>query len=47
MQVNWEKFKPAPWDAVGGAVALAIIGFAWGGPARTVRPGRQRLLSAR
>ena len=23
--------KPALWGAVGGAVALAIVGFAWGG----------------
>ena len=23
--------KPAAWGAVGGAVALAIIGFSWGG----------------
>ena len=23
--------KPAAWGAVGGAIALAIIGFAWGG----------------
>lgn len=31
MQVNWEKIKPALWGAVGGAIVLAIIGFAWGG----------------
>ncbi len=31
MQVNWEKIKPALWGAVGGAIALSIIGFAWGG----------------
>ena len=31
MQVNWEKIKPALWGAGGGAIALAIIGFAWGG----------------
>ncbi len=26
-----EQTKPAAWGAVGGAVALAIIGFSWGG----------------
>jgi hypothetical protein len=31
MQVNWEKTKPVLWGAVGGAIALAIIGFTWGG----------------
>ena len=31
MQANWEKIKPALWGAVGGAIALSIIGFAWGG----------------
>ncbi|MEE8305450.1 MAG: hypothetical protein V3S24_23785 [Candidatus Tectomicrobia bacterium] len=31
MQVNWEKIKPALWGAVGGAIALSIIGFVWGG----------------
>lgn len=25
------EVKPAAWGAVGGAVALAIIGFSWGG----------------
>ena len=25
------EFKPAAWGAVGGAVALAVIGFSWGG----------------
>lgn len=25
------ELKPACWGAVGGAVALAIIGFSWGG----------------
>jgi len=25
------QLKPALWGAVGGAVALAIVGFAWGG----------------
>ena len=29
--MDWEKIKPALWGAVGGAIALAIIGFAWGG----------------
>ncbi len=31
MQVNWEIMKPALGGAVGGGIALAIIGFAWGG----------------
>ncbi len=31
MQVNWEKIKPGVWSAIGGAIVLAIIGFAWGG----------------
>ena len=31
MQANWEKIKPTLWGAVGGAIALSIIGFAWGG----------------
>ncbi len=31
MQLNWEKIKPALWGAVGGAIVLAIVGFAWGG----------------
>ena len=31
MQIDWEKIKPVLWGAVGGAIALAIIGFAWGG----------------
>jgi hypothetical protein len=26
-----ESVKPALWGAVGGAIALAIIGFTWGG----------------
>src|SRR4051794_19146082 len=30
MQVPSE-LKPACWGAVGGAVALAIVGFSWGG----------------
>jgi len=25
------ELKPAAWGAVGGAIALAIIGFTWGG----------------
>jgi len=29
--MDWEKVKIASWGAVGGAVALAIVGFAWGG----------------
>jgi alpha/beta superfamily hydrolase len=31
MQMDWEKIKPGLWGAVGGAIALAIIGFSWGG----------------
>ncbi len=31
MQVNWEKIIPGLWGAAGGAIVLAIIGFAWGG----------------
>ncbi len=31
MQMNWEKIKPGFWGAIGGAIALSIIGFAWGG----------------
>src|SRR5437763_9135291 len=30
MHVPWET-KPAVWGAAGGAVALAIVGFTWGG----------------
>ncbi len=30
MQVPMQA-KPAAWGAIGGAVALAIIGFSWGG----------------
>ena len=26
-----EQTKPAIWGAIGGAVALAIVGFTWGG----------------
>ena len=29
--MNWEKIKPGLWGAIGGAIALAIAGFAWGG----------------
>ena len=29
--MNWEKIKPGLWGAAGGAIVLAIIGFAWGG----------------
>ena len=29
--MNWEKIKPGFWGAIGGAILLAIIGFAWGG----------------
>ena len=29
--MNWEKIKPGVWGAIGGAIVLAIIGFAWGG----------------
>ncbi len=31
MQMNWEKIQPGLWGAVGGAIVLAIVGFAWGG----------------
>ena len=31
MQMNWEKIKPGLWGAIGGAIVLAIVGFAWGG----------------
>ncbi len=31
MQMNWEEIKPVLWGAIGGAVALSIVGFAWGG----------------
>ena len=30
-QVNKEKIKTGLWGAVGGAVVVMIIGFAWGG----------------
>jgi hypothetical protein len=26
-----EQAKPAAWGAIGGAIALAVIGFTWGG----------------
>ena len=26
-----EQTKPAAWGALGGAIALAIVGFSWGG----------------
>ncbi len=29
--MNWEKIKPGFWGAIGGAIVLAIVGFAWGG----------------
>ena len=29
--MDWEKIKPSLWGAAGGAIVLAIIGFAWGG----------------
>ncbi len=29
--MNWGKFKVGSWSAIGGAIALAIIGFNWGG----------------
>ncbi len=29
--MDWEKIKPGLWGAAGGAIILAIIGFAWGG----------------
>ncbi len=29
--MDGEKIKTALWGAVGGGIALAIIGFAWGG----------------
>jgi len=31
MQMNWEKIKLGVWGAIGGAIVLAIVGFAWGG----------------
>ncbi len=29
--MDWEKIKLGLWGAAGGAIILAIIGFAWGG----------------
>ena len=29
--MDWEKIKLGLWGALGGAIVLAIIGFAWGG----------------
>jgi hypothetical protein len=29
--MDWEKIKLGLWSAVGGAIALALIGFNWGG----------------
>ncbi len=29
--MNWDKIKSVFWGAIGGAIALSIIGFAWGG----------------
>ncbi len=29
--MDWEKVKLGLWGAAGGAIVLAIIGFAWGG----------------
>ncbi len=29
--MDWEIIKPGLWGAAGGAIILAIIGFAWGG----------------
>ncbi len=29
--MDWEKIQPGLWGAAGGAIVLAIIGFAWGG----------------
>ncbi len=29
--MNWEKIKTALWGAIGGAIVLAIVGFAWWG----------------
>ncbi len=29
--MDWEKSKIGLWGALGGAIVLAIIGFAWGG----------------
>ncbi|MFQ5914140.1 MAG: hypothetical protein ACE5JS_13255 [Nitrospinota bacterium] len=29
--MKWANIKPGLWGAVGGAIVLAIVGFAWGG----------------
>ena len=29
--MDWEIIKPGLWGAAGGAIILAIVGFAWGG----------------
>ena len=29
--MDWEKFKLGSWNALGGAIVLAIVGFYWGG----------------
>ncbi len=29
--MDWEKIKLGLWGALGGAIILAIVGFAWGG----------------
>ena len=29
--MQWEKIKPSLWGAIGGAILMVIIGFAWGG----------------
>jgi pimeloyl-ACP methyl ester carboxylesterase len=29
--MNWAKIKLGLWSAIGGAIALAIVGFSWGG----------------
>jgi len=29
--MDWDKIKLGLWSAVGGAIALALIGFNWGG----------------
>ncbi|MFQ5691855.1 MAG: hypothetical protein ACE5IM_02260 [Nitrospinota bacterium] len=31
IQMDWEKIKLGVWSAIGGAIVLAIVGFAWGG----------------
>lgn len=29
--MDWAKIKIGSWSAIGGAIALAIVGFNWGG----------------